>query len=473
MDSGVLNGGTSWKLAGCQLDGSTYSGSELSIGQSSSNQKNKEVVDYDMEWQEKDSGKGMETSDPEDYGMMDEDDCMYDDYYDDGDCDGNDDDDDDLEYDVMDSVAYDQFLAAKFDSMDLPPGVEVTVPWLAPKEPERPQPEIQSSSRPKNEIEHVIERKFRAFKQFDTVPDFPDHYFLSKNCAGKKPSKDWVKRVQQDWKLLEKDLPDTIMVRACEDRIDLLRAAIVGPDGTPYHNGLFFFDIQFPSDYPHSPPKAHYHSGGLRLNPNLYQCGKVCLSLLNTWSGSGCERWNSKTSTMLQVLVSIQALVLNEKPYFNEPGYASSANTPSGERNSLMYNENTFLLSCKTMLYSLRNPPKHFEDYVAGHFQEHGGIILRACKAYMEGVMVGSKIPDDEEEKEENLQEVVEDPKPKLPPPAPAPAPASFSFRTSDNFKTTLAKLYEDLLMEFTVKGADTDKFLAEKRKERHAASST
>lgn len=44
------------------------------------------------------------------------------------------------------------------------------------------------------------------------------------------------------------------MVRACEDRIDLLRAAIVGPAGTPYHNGLFFFDIQFPSDYPHSPP---------------------------------------------------------------------------------------------------------------------------------------------------------------------------------------------------------------------------
>jgi ubiquitin-conjugating enzyme E2 O len=44
------------------------------------------------------------------------------------------------------------------------------------------------------------------------------------------------------------------MVRACEDRIDLLRAAIVGPNGTPYHNGLFFFDIQFPADYPHSPP---------------------------------------------------------------------------------------------------------------------------------------------------------------------------------------------------------------------------
>jgi ubiquitin-conjugating enzyme E2 O len=61
---------------------------------------------------------------------------------------------------------------------------------------------------------------------------------------------------------------------------------------------------------------------------------------------------------MLQVLVSIQALVLNEKPYFNEPGYAGSANTPTGERSSLHYNENTFIYSCKTMLYSLRKPPK-------------------------------------------------------------------------------------------------------------------
>lgn len=101
---------------------------------------------------------------------------------------------------------------------------------------------------------------------------------------------------------------------------------------------------------------VHYHSGGLRLNPNLYACGKVCLSLLNTWSGSGCERWNPSNSTMLQVLVSIQALVLNSKPYFNEPGYSRTANTPQGERNSLAYNEEIFLLSCKTMVYSLRRP---------------------------------------------------------------------------------------------------------------------
>lgn len=47
---------------------------------------------------------------------------------------------------------------------------------------------------------------------------------------------------------------DTIFVRAYESRMDLLRAVIVGAEGTPYHDGLFFFDVFFPSGYPTSPP---------------------------------------------------------------------------------------------------------------------------------------------------------------------------------------------------------------------------
>lgn len=39
-------------------------------------------------------------------------------------------------------------------------------------------------------------------------------------------------------------------------RMDLLRAAMVGPAGTPYHDGLFFFDIKLPHDYPATPPQV-------------------------------------------------------------------------------------------------------------------------------------------------------------------------------------------------------------------------
>lgn len=102
---------------------------------------------------------------------------------------------------------------------------------------------------------------------------------------------------------------------------------------------------------------VHYHSGGLRLNPNLYETGKVCLSLLNTWTGKGNEIWHSSSSSILQVLVSIQGLVLNANPYFNEAGYDKQMGTAEGEKNSLAYVENTFLLSCKSMLYLIRRPP--------------------------------------------------------------------------------------------------------------------
>ncbi|KAL2476343.1 putative ubiquitin-conjugating enzyme E2 26 [Abeliophyllum distichum] len=237
--------------------------------------------------------------------------------------------------------------------------------------------------------EDEILQNFNHFKQFDTVEDYSDHHYSKNGSSMKQPSKNWTKRIQEEWKILEKDLPDTIFVRVYESRMDLLRTVIVGAEGTPYHDGLFFFDVFFPGSYPNVPPLVHYHSGGLRINPNLYNCGKVCLSLLNTWSGSQKEKWIPGVSTMLQVLVSIQGLILNAKPYFNEPGYANMSGSASGERCSLVYNEKTFIFSLQTMVYSMRRPPKYFEDFVVGHFCKRSRDILVACKAYMEGAQVG------------------------------------------------------------------------------------
>ena len=58
-------------------------------------------------------------------------------------------------------------------------------------------------------------------------------------------------------------------------RMDLLRAGVLGPEGTPYHDQLFMFDVQLAPGHPAAPPRVHYHSWGLRVNPNLYEDGKV------------------------------------------------------------------------------------------------------------------------------------------------------------------------------------------------------
>lgn len=230
----------------------------------------------------------------------------------------------------------------------------------------------------------------RHFRQFDVVADCSDHHFVDSVGKGVcQMKKGWLKNVQQEWSILEKDLLETIYVRIYEERMDLIRAAIVGAPGTPYHNGLFFFDINLPPDYPYVPPLVHYHSCGLRLNPNLYESGKVCLSLLNTWTGTGSEVWNPGSSNILQVLISLQALVLNEKPYFNEAGYDTQIGRAEGEKNSISYNENAYLGTCKSILYLLRKPPKHFEGFIQEHFERHSQHILSACKAYMEGAPIG------------------------------------------------------------------------------------
>ena len=65
------------------------------------------------------------------------------------------------------------------------------------------------------------------------------------------------------------------------DEEDMLKgyAMIIGPEDTPYHNGFYFFELNFPNNYPYSPPVVYFctNGDGVRFNPNLYKTGKVCI----------------------------------------------------------------------------------------------------------------------------------------------------------------------------------------------------
>ncbi|NWI03393.1 UBE2Z enzyme, partial [Tichodroma muraria] len=112
-----------------------------------------------------------------------------------------------------------------------------------------------------------------------------------------------------------------------------IHALITGPFDTPYEGGFFLFLFRCPPDYPIHPPRVKLMTTGnntVRFNPNFYRNGKVCLSILGTWTGPA---W-SPAQSISSVLISIQSL-MTENPYHNEPGFEQERH-PGDSKN---YNE--------------------------------------------------------------------------------------------------------------------------------------
>jgi ubiquitin-conjugating enzyme E2 Z len=138
-------------------------------------------------------------------------------------------------------------------------------------------------------------------------------------------SKETLTRLIRDVKQILKSPLTDQGIYYIHDEEDMLKgyALIVGPSETPYFGGNYFFEFSFPTDYPFSPPKVKYCTNGnnIRFNPNLYTCGKVCVSLLNTWRG---EQWTS-CQTISTILLTLCTLLCKD-PLLNEPGVMNGHN---------------------------------------------------------------------------------------------------------------------------------------------------
>lgn len=140
---------------------------------------------------------------------------------------------------------------------------------------------------------------------------------MSSSSSSKHSSKA-IKRIQKEIKTLETEPIEGVMFDYSENDISVVRVSIQGPKDTPYYCGFFEFEFKYPYNYPFEPMEVKFlttDSGRVRFNPNLYNNGKVCLSIINTWDG---PQW-SPLFTISYVIRSIQTIVLVENPYFNEP----------------------------------------------------------------------------------------------------------------------------------------------------------
>jgi len=61
---------------------------------------------------------------------------------------------------------------------------------------------------------------------------------------------------------------------------------LTAPEDSVYCHKLLKLEFEIPVRYPIVPPTVKFiqHSG-MRIHPNLYVEGKVCLSILGTWAG--------------------------------------------------------------------------------------------------------------------------------------------------------------------------------------------
>merc|ERR1712029_892889 len=103
-------------------------------------------------------------------------------------------------------------------------------------------------------------------------------------------------------------------------------AAITGPEGTYFEDGVFIATLSFPQDYPLNPPKMKFKSD--LFHPNIYPDGRVCISILHPPGNDplgyekSSERW-SPVQSIEKILLSVMSMIA--EPNINSPANVDAA----------------------------------------------------------------------------------------------------------------------------------------------------
>ena len=116
-----------------------------------------------------------------------------------------------------------------------------------------------------------------------------------------------VKRILKELNDMKINQPLNIsLMQIKEDDNFNYKAVIIGPDFSPYENGIYYLSVQYPYDYPFKPPKCFFLTK--IFHPNIDSDGKICLDILE-------KEW-TPALTIPKVLLSISSLL--SQPNFDE-----------------------------------------------------------------------------------------------------------------------------------------------------------
>ncbi len=195
-----------------------------------------------------------------------------------------------------------------------------------------------------------------------------------------------IQRIKRDKEMLKNaNLESQGIYIDMDDNIDSpIKVMIIGPKDTPYECGFYMFEFYLGKHYPWHPPKGKFLTtdGKSRMHPNLYaKCGKICLSLLGTWSGPS---WTA-CQTILSVIISLIPL-FNEFPLQCEPSYEISVYNPPNTRhkdyNKFVCHENLRI----AVLGNYDKPPDGYECFtpiICEKINEYIGNYIKICDENM------------------------------------------------------------------------------------------
>jgi len=113
-----------------------------------------------------------------------------------------------------------------------------------------------------------------------------------------------AQRISKELDNLTKDPPANCSAGPVGDDIFHWQATLMGPGESPFEGGVFFLDINFPTDYPYKPPRVTFATK--IYHPNINSSGGICLDILK-------DQW-SPALTISKVLISICSLLDDPNP---------------------------------------------------------------------------------------------------------------------------------------------------------------
>jgi len=231
-----------------------------------------------------------------------------------------------------------------------------------------------------NGFEHDDSNSSASALSVDDVSSIMRNPWDPFHCADwdtQQPSATCLARIKRDIWSVFKDPPPGMFIAPDPDNITKIHSLIVGPFDTPYEGGFFYFLIRCPPDYPIRAPRCRLMTTGnntVRFNPNLYRNGKVCLSILGTWSGPS---W-SPAQCISSLLISIQSL-MSEKPYHNEPGFEHERTSGDSKTYNEIIKHETLRVAVCEMLENENSCPKQLREVMIKQFFDFYDYYAEVC----------------------------------------------------------------------------------------------